>query len=120
MQVRLYRATGEARNYIDGYTLYFPYPKFMVQRMREIYGPTTLIKGFFLGCSPASDGTMIRCNWEDYEVGKYPYYVNFGKKIDIKTMPEPFQKEVRRMEKLYNEALKYDDQEHWDKWNREG
>lgn len=117
MQVRLYKARGEAGNYIDGYTLYFPYPKFMVKRMKEIYGPTALIKGFFLGCSPASDGTMIRCNWDDYEVGRYPYYVNFGEKIDIDTMPEPFRKEVRRMEKLYNETLKYDDLEHWNEWN---
>lgn len=27
MKARLYRATGEARNYVDGYSLYLPYPE---------------------------------------------------------------------------------------------
>ena len=117
MQVRLYRATGEARDYIDGYTLYFPYPKWYIKRLQKWHG--VLIKGTFLGCSPASDGTMIRCTWDEHQVGRFPYYPSFGRKVDISTMPEPFQKEVRRMEKLFNDALKFDDDEHWDKWNHE-
>lgn len=119
MQVRLYRATGEARDYIDGYTLYFPYPKWYIRELQKLHGAGTLIKGCFLGCSPASDGTMIRCSWDEYEVGKYQYYPSFGKKINIDTMPEPFKKEVRRMENLFNDAIKYNDVIHWKRWELE-
>ena len=115
MKARLYRATGEARNYVDGYSLYLPYPK----RYREELNPRNYASGCFLGCSPAHDGTMIRCNWDELEYSKYGSASNLGRKIKIESMPEPFQKEVRRIEQLYNDALKYDDEAHWEKFNRE-
>ena len=108
MKVRLYRATGEARNYIDGYTLYFPYPKWYLKE----FGRNS--KGTFLGCSPASDGTMIRCCWEDMDP-KYTFD-GFGRKVKISSMPEPFQKEVARMQALWDEACSTHD---FDRWNRE-
>jgi hypothetical protein len=113
MKARLYRATGEARDYIDGYSLYLPYPKWY----REQLNPKNYASGCFLGCSPASDGTMIRCCWEELEYRIYGRADNLGRKVKIESMPEPFQKEVRRIEKLWNDALKYNDDEHWNIWN---
>lgn len=108
MKARLYRATGEARNFIDGYTLYFPYPKWYLKE----FGHNS--RGTFLGCSPASDGTMIRCCWGEME----PQYTfeGFGRKVKISSMPEAFQKEVARMQALWDEACKT---RNFDRWNRE-
>ena len=116
MKARLYRATGEAKNYIDGYTLYFPYPKWYRQELRKLHKDTLHIPiGTFVGCSPASDGTMIRCSWD--EMDERYTFAGLGRKVKIESMPVPFQNEVYRLEKLYNDALKYDDEEHWDTWN---
>jgi hypothetical protein len=116
MKVRLYRATGEAKNYIDGYTLYFPYPKWYQKELRKLY-PSLLYCpiGCFVGCSPASDGEMIRCSWDEMD-GRYTF-AGLGRKVKIETMPEPFQREVRRLETLYNDALKYNDEGHWEAFN---
>lgn len=97
MKARLYRATGEARNYIDGYSLYLPYPEWM---KKESNGVT----GIYLGCSPASDGTMIRCTWEEWNL-RYGNCTSLGRKVDIDLMPYEFRKECRRIEALWNEAL---------------
>ena len=112
MKARLYRATGEAKNYIDGYTLYFPYPKWYRQELRKIhrdiaYNPI----GCFLGCSPASDGTMIRCCWDEMD-GRYTFQ-GLGRKVKIESMPEPFQKEVARMQALWDEACETHNFDHW-------
>jgi len=108
MKARLYRATGEARNYVDGYTLYFPYPKWYREEL-----PYYSI-GCFLGCSPARDGTMIRCNWDEMDE-KYTFK-GLGRKVKIESMPEPFQKEVARMQALWDEACKT---RNFDRWNKE-
>lgn len=111
MKARLYRATGEARNYIDAYTLYFPYPKWY----RKENG--NYATGCFLGCSPASDGTMIRCCWDEWELSKYGAPINAsGRKIAIDSMPEPFRNEVRRMESLWEDACRTRD---FSRWNNE-
>ncbi len=108
MKARLYRATGGARNYIDGYTLYFPYPKWYRKELPY------LSRGTFLGCSPASDGTMIRCCWD--EMDERYAFDGLGRKVKIESMPEPFQKEVARMQALWYEACST---RNFDRWNRE-
>ena len=111
MKARLYRATGEARNYIDGYTLYFPYPKWY----RNEQG--NYATGCFLGCSPARDGTMIRCNWDEWEPRRFGASISAcGRKVKIDSMPEPFRKEVERMQKLWDEVCKTHD---FTRWNKE-
>lgn len=108
MKARLYRATGEARNFIDGYTLYFPYPKWYL----EEFGYKS--RGTFLACSPALDGTIYRCYWGEME----PQYTfaGLGRKVKISSMPEAFQKEVARMQALWDEACKT---RNFDRWNEE-
>lgn len=108
MKARLYRATGEARNYIDGYTLYFPYPKWYRKELPYFS------RGTFLACSPNPDGTMHRCYWEEME-SKYTF-TGLGRKVKIESMPEPFQKEVARMQALWDEACKTHD---FTRWNQE-
>ena len=108
MKVRLYKAKGEAGSFIDGYTLYFPYPRWY--RMELIY----FSRGTFLGCSPAKDGTMIRCNWD--EMDERYTFEGLGRKVKIETMPEAFQSEVKRMQILWDEACKT---RNFDRWNEE-
>ena len=105
MKARLYRATGAARDYIDGYTLYFPYPKWY--RKELIY----FSRGTILGCSPSRYGTMNRCNWD--EMDERYSFAGLGRKVKIESMPEPFQKEVARMQALWDEACKTHNFERW-------
>ena len=111
MEVRLYDAGKKYENYIDRYTLYFPYPKWLRERSNNV-------RGCWLGCSPAYDG-MIRCSWELNE----SHIVNseklwLGKKIKLETMPQPFQICAQRLITAWENALEYDDREHWEIWNR--
>lgn len=106
MKARLYRATGEARNYIDGYTLYFPYNKKLRKETKQA--------GFGIGCSQGAGGSVIRCNGFDVESFAT---TNLGRKVKIESMSEFFQYWVRKMERLYNDALKFDDAEHWEIFN---
>lgn len=117
MKARLYRATGEHRDCIDAYSLYLPYPKWLVKYEGNRYGLVVdRIIGTFLGCSPASDGTMIRCCWSDFETRKYGASpMCLGRKVDIDSMPEPFRNECRRIEALWNEACRTRDFTRWDK-----
>ena len=107
MQVRLYRATGEARDFIDGYTLYFPYNK----KLRE----QTKCAGYGIGCSQGMYGNVIRCDGFDVESF---VTVNLGRKVKLETMSEEFQRWAKHMEEAWNNALKFDDKEHWDIWNK--
>lgn len=107
MKVRLYRAAAQYRGYIDEYTLYFPNNKKERQSSR--------MAGVFVGCSPSGNGGVNVCNWE--ECGNFSNY-NFGRKVKLESMPLQFQEWVRSLEKKWNDALKYDDDEHWDIWNR--
>lgn len=108
MKARLYVARGEEKNYVDGYSLYLPYSK----SFREWQTLGYRLKGCYLGCSPASDGTMVRCSWAELE-GPVS---DLGKRVKIEDMPQPFQRECRRIEALFNEALKTGT---WVRFNRE-
>lgn len=104
MKARLYRATGELRDAIDAWTLYLPYPKWLRMHPNNKFYE---IRGLMLFCSPASDGTMIRCSWEEFN---WQYSIEgLGKKVPIDSMPEPFANECRRIERLFNEAIEKHD-----------
>ena len=107
MKARLYRATGVASDFIDGYTLYFPYPKRYRKKLPYFS------RGTFLGCSPAHDGTMIRCSWD--EMDERYTFDGLGRKVKIESMPKPFQKEIARMQALWDEACRTGDFKKWDK-----
>lgn len=106
MQVRLYRAGKKFRGYVDEYTLYFPYPK-KIQK-------TEKISGYGIGCSQTSNGDVIRCSGFDVDCFAT---TNLGRKVSLETMSPEFQKWARNLERIWNDALKYDDAEHWQVWN---
>lgn len=111
MQVRLYDAGKKFKNYPDRYSLYFPYPKWLQKNDG--------LKGMYLGCSPTERG-MFRLDWGECPLG---VTVNsnrlwLGKKIKLESMPENFQICANKLIKAWNDALKYDDEKHWDAWVR--
>lgn len=109
MKARLYDSGKKYEGYVDRLTLYFPYPKWLQKKDG--------VRGCYLGCSVASDGGMIRCTWncnENSIVNSPSLFL--GKKLDIDSMPEPFRKIVRKMEQIFNDALKFNDEAHWKAW----
>lgn len=114
MRVRLYRARN-AKGYVDEFSLYFPYPKRMVEEYKKQHD--RLIKGTFLGCSQASDGSVIRCIWCDLDVTIGYSIDGLGRRWPLEKMSKEFRAFARKMERLWNNALKYNDDKHWDAWN---
>ena len=116
MKVRLYRSPARFKGYVDEFTLYFPYPKKMIEEYKKLHN--RYIKGTFLGCSQASDGSIIRCCWDDLDVTIGYSIESLGRRWPLEKMSREFQRFARKMERLWNNALKYDDKKHWDAWNR--
>lgn len=108
MKARLYHDTRkEFRDYIDAWSIYFPYPKWMRKENPGVYG-------CFIGCKPTEDG-MIRCTWNFDEFGMRPY---LGKRVDVSTTHIAFQKIFYHLEKLWNDAITKNTEEAWEEWNR--
>lgn len=114
MKVRLYKYPGAWS--VDQFTLYFPYPKRMQEEIKKENGH--IITGCFLGCSQDSAGGVIRCCWDDLDKSRGYNISGLGRRYPLEKMGEEFQAFARNLEKLYNDALKYDDAEHWGAWNR--
>ncbi len=106
MKIRLYRAPKQYEGYVDEYSLYFPLNK----KLRKREG----LAGTYVGCSQASDGSVIRCNWSDVDSFAN---VSLGRKVNLETMSPQFQAWAHHLEQLWNDALKYDDEIHWSIWN---
>ena len=115
MKVKLYKGRN-AKGSIDEFSLYFPYPKKYVVECHKEYGHE--IKGTFLLCSERTDGSVIRCCWDylDTSLG-YSVY-RLGKRYPLESMSKEFQRFAKRMEKLWNDAWKFDDKKHWDRWGQ--
>jgi len=108
MKVRLYRGPANCRGYVDEFSLYFPYPKWL----REHDG----VKGCFVGCSQDSRGGVIRCSW-DYLDQRLGYSIEgLGRRYPLEKMSKEFRKWARRLERLFNDALRYNDDKHWERW----
>lgn len=115
MKIRLYRASAKFRGYIDEFTLYFPYPKWM---QKEIYDQHRHhICGYGIGCSQDSYGGVVRCCGfdDDRTLGYHPDH--FGRRYPLEKMSKEFQKWARSMGKAWNDALKFNDDKHWEIWN---
>ena len=109
MKVRLYDAGKQYEGYPDRYALYFPVPKALQKREG---------RGVFLGCSPNSQGEMIRCCWdENRDAIVNGARLFLGKIVPLETMPVGFQKTARRLEEAWNNAVKYDNEKYWELWN---
>lgn len=108
--VRLYAYNNDAA---DRYTIMFPYPKWLIEhetKARLGYP----VHGFCIACNQASDGTVIRYDSFEY-VRKQTY---LGRRQKLESMSPMFQQWARTLEILWKEALEYDDQEHWDNFNK--
>lgn len=116
MKIRLYRASAKFRGYIDEFTLYFPHPKWMQKENYDRYGHH--ICGYCIGCSQSNSGNMIRCIGfdDDRNLGYHPD--NFGRRYPLEKMSKEFQAEARKLARAWNNALKYNDDKHWEVWNR--
>lgn len=100
--VKLYR-------YLDGaeeFTVLFPFPKWL--REKDGYD------GLCIACDQATDGTVIR--FECFKYHRNETYL--GRRYPLEKMSPVFQSWVRTLEILYHDALHYDDEEHWDAFNR--
>ena len=102
--VKLYRYSGQPT--VDQFSLVFPFPKWL--RKRDGYD------ALCIGCSQASDGTVIRCDTFEYHRER----MKLGRLWRLESMSPVFQQWARTQEILYHEALQYDDQEHWDNFNK--
>lgn len=116
MKVKVYRATGKQKDYIDAWSIYFPYSSEVV--LEEMKRTGRCIKGIFLSCSPYSSAAQpghefVNCGWCELDIGLGYSIQGLGKRVyDI---PEVFQKFIDRMEPLWNEALKTGDFTKFDK-----
>jgi len=115
MKIRLYRASAKFRGYIDEFTLYFPFPKWMKEEYRNNYQHH--VYGYGIGCSQDSYGGVVRCCGfdDDRTLGYHPDH--FGRRYPLEKMSKEFQKWARSMEKAWNDALKFNDDKHWNIWN---
>lgn len=112
MKARLYHDTRKKfRDYIDAWSIYFPYPKWMRKENPGVYG-------CFISCKPTESG-IIRCivDYDEFIPGlrSRPY---LGKRVDVKTTPKAFQKIFRHQERLWNNAITKNTEEAWEAWNR--
>lgn len=111
MKARLY--DGGKKWTVDRYSLYFPYPKWAIKKFNlEEQG----ITGTYVGCSVNSSGSVVRCCWDDW-YKRHGYCSRLGKKVPLDSLGEEFHKWALHLERLWNDALKYDDEKHWDLWN---
>lgn len=118
MKVRVY--DSGLKGYIDRYTLYFPHPKWMVENDLERHGHR--IMG---GCIPFSFNTdefsgeswVIRCSGFDDDRTLGYDVPGRERKVNIETLPKEVREWCAEMERVWNDALKYDDDEHWNAWN---
>ena len=116
MKIRLYDSGKRYEGYPDRYSLYFPYPKWMQEERYGLYGHRVM--GFVLGCTMDCDGGVIRCDSfeDDRTLG---YHVDYlGRKISLDKMSLAFRKWALSMEKKWNDALKFNDDKHWEIWNK--
>lgn len=118
MKVRIYDSCK--KDCIDRYTLYFPYPKKEVERTmksahRRIMGVCQPFN--FVADEMTGKTTITFYSWVDDDRTLGVDIPGTEKKIPIKAMPKEVQDYAAKMEKLWNDAWKYNDDEHWHEWN---
>lgn len=113
MKIKLYRCTRKPyRDFVDCWTIVVPHPKWIREEDRK---RGSYRRGVCLGCSPGADDTYFnRCTWEDYECSTRL----FGKKVKIEDAPKPIREYIKKLQRLYDMALKYNDDKHWEDFIR--
>ena len=109
VKVKIYDAGP--RYTIDRYTVYFPVPKQMIDKLGY--------KGVYLGCSPSTfDGRLIRCCWDcvmkEERINRKGLY--FGRRVKLKSFPAPFKEWIEDAAKVWDDAVTKDTEECWKKW----
>lgn len=98
----------------DRFTLYFPYPKWL--REEDWNNHRRRVMGCFQPFSYGKDYITL-CAW-DYDDRTLGYNIPRNeRKVKIEAFPKVVQDYAHKMEGLWNDALKYDDDEHWKLWN---
>lgn len=111
MQVKVYRATGEAKNYIDGWTIVFPLSKkFRAMQIKEQGNYT---KAWCLGCSPCNGDNkrFNMCCWFDLDRSLGYTYEGLGKRVHGADIPAAMQAWIKKAEKAFNNLLNNPDDE---------
>lgn len=111
MQAKVYRATGEAKDYIDGWTIVFPLSKkFRAMQIKE-QGDYT--KAWCLSCSPCQgdDERFNACGWFDLDPSQGYTYDGLGKRVQAADIPAAIQKWIEKAEKAFNALLNHPDDE---------
>ena len=87
------------------YTMYFPFPKSMqvVEGMKAI--------GF--GFNFNTNYRNYTQRYESLEFKNGLYGVNIGKPVKRETLPQFIQDKINVLEKVFNNAVKYNDTTHW-------
>lgn len=110
MKVRVY--DSKQKDVADRYTLYFPYPKWLRQQEGRP------IMGCFQPFNFIEEEKFFTFYAWDYDDRSRGYNIpRTERKIKLETLPKFVRDYVDRMDRLWNDALKYDDDEHWAMWN---
>lgn len=117
MKVRIY--DSRLKGYVDRYTFYFPYPKKRVEAEMKRSGHQIMgiCQPFSFRTDQSGKTSLTFCPWFDDDRTLNINVPNNEKKLKIESMPKEVQEYATKMEKLWNDAWKYDDEEHWKKWN---
>ena len=105
MKIRVYDYGSNTELGCPRYTMYLPYPK-------QLQSETKMKAwGFGFNCNTNYNNFFLR-----YETLEFPngmYGVNLGKRVNIADLPKFMQDYIIRLEKAFNEACKFNDDEHW-------
>ena len=71
-----------------------------------------MIKGLGLECQETDNGAVNRYCF--FDVKEAPEKI--GNRVPIDKMSPTFQKWINALERIWQDALSYDDDEHWDAW----
>lgn len=115
MKVRVYDC--KKTDVADRYCMYFPYPKSFKERLHQ---DGRIVMGYCIpfNFSPDWSGKMQIQTYSDLEDDRtLGYNIPLThKKVHIETLPKPVRRYIARMERIWNDAFKYNDQQHWNVW----
>ena len=104
MKLRLYR-TPKCKDFVDEFTVYFPYPKWLEKTEKR--------HSECVACSTDIHGNVKLCNW-DCEMGNERFY--YGRRYPVEKMSVQFQRWFAFAQALWDKALKYNDDAHWEEF----
>lgn len=95
----------KCKDFVDEFTVYFPYPKWLEKTEKR--------HSECVGCSTDINGNVRLTNW-DCEMGNERFY--YGRRYPVEKMSVQFQRWFAFAQTLWDKALKYNDEEHWEEF----